>query len=757
MLDLAQVDPRFLALKYSDHPESAFVYQGLTFKVHTNGNLATIKFVIDLKGDLQVRINPKFTWGLIQNTVAHYYDWCRREQMRRYAQFDLTSLKAQRERTLQENDLIYLWGLPYLLHINAYCGQDDEVKIKSRPQQVTPVLVPKGCSRYSDKFYYLLHNGYLHRFALENLPIINQEQWLLPRKCLVGNPHEFIRYPLASKALLDPKLRNIYDRTRPQGNFFLERMGYTLQLITRHAQQHQFYGSRYLSHPQRLLVEQMIEPLAARSNPDFVVRRHHERMVAKCETLTSDYWKAIVSGPLTYKDTRPHFPINPYLAYDLTTVRAHDPNFSAHFSLGIIDNLKDQRLVRTNVLPIELLWRGHGSSEQRRQEVYAAQEHGAYVAFYPDQANYAGLNLETLSAEYQRQVKFYRTGELDLSVTQQRRQFQAEQVSLAAIEQAARDYSLMAPPGAPDPTPTPTPHPEPFSPQLLLSRPRMAFQVASLNTTNRRPLAPPMDSPKEPSTEPPLPPLIESPLEYLSPQNFAVTKPDDSNFSLGELEMTLCDSTGHEIDPALALMALLPDNPDQSNCLEAMAQNLAVNELKTSYLRMVATDLLAQHVARGNLSYAHDTLATPGGLEINIKGKVTPDKVRRALQKFLAQEVSTKASHFLEQVHSYYDEIYLAAAHHIALPALRWYQRPVRSKAMSPLGLCKAEGGLPEIRLNQMLAHFPYNVMTSVASHELCHLGCFNHGPAFYHLLSALNPDANTISDNIAKLGILPL
>ena len=214
---------------------------------------------------------------------------------------------------------------------------------------------------------------------------------------------------------------------------------------------------------------------------------------------------------------------------------------------------------------------------------------------------------------------------------------------------------------------------------------------------------------------------------------------------------------GKRIRPALALMALLPDNPDQTNCLEHMPPQVALNELKTSYVRMVATDLLAQHVAKGNLSYAHETLATPGCLEVYLKGKVTPEKVRRVLQKFLAQEVSTKGTHFLECVHDYYDEIYLAAAQHLALPALRWYQRPVRSKAMSPLGLCKADGGLAEIRLNQILAHYPYNVITSVASHELCHIGCFNHGPAFYTLLSALNPDANTISDSLAGLGILPL
>lgn len=701
MLDLTKVDPRFLALKFSDHRESAFVYRDLTYQVHTNGNLGTIKFVIDLKGDLQVRLNPKFTWGLIQNTVAQYYEWCYKEQARRYAAFDLTSLKAQRGRSLQDNDLIYLWGLPYLIHINAYSGIDDQVHLRAPARQVTPVLVPKGRSRYSAKFYYLLHNGYIHKAALDNLPVLNQEQWLLPRKCLFAQPHDFIRYRLMSSALLDPKLRTIYDHSRPLGNFFFERMGHTLQLITRQAQNHQFYGCRYLSHPQRVLVEALIAPLASKGNPDFLVRRHHERMVAKCETLTSDYWKAIVTGPITYKEQRPNYPVNPYLTYERATVHADDPSFRS--DLGIWSNLHDQRLVRTAVPPVELLWRGFGSTDARRAQVRAAQAHGAYVSFYPDESNYQNFTLESLNAEYWREIKFYQCGQLDLAPAQRLRQ----------VDPASEvhNYCLL-----PDPE---TVEPTYFDPCVVLSAPGLAFGAQNMDWVN----------------------------PYKGP----------GNLPLSELEMTLCDADGHEIDPALALMALLPDLPEQSNCLADMPAPLALRELKSSYLRMVATDLLAQHVARGNLSYAHETLATPGCLEIYIKGKVTPEKVRRAVLKFLAQEVSTKGTHFLECVHDYYDEIYLAAAQVIALPSLHWYQAPVRSKLMSPLGLCKAEGGPAEIRLNQMLAHFPYNVMTSVASHELCHLGCFNHGPAFYTMLSALNPNANTISDTMAGLGILPL
>ena len=729
MLDLTKVDPRFLALKFSDHQEKAFVYQDLTFKVHTNGNLATIKFVIDLKGDVQIRINPKFTWGLIQTTVARYYDWCLQEQVRRYSQFDLTSVKAQRTRTLVNQDLVYLWGLPYFIHLNPYSGQEERVAIRSRPSQVTPVLVPKGRSRYSAKFYYLLHHGYLHRAALDNLPVLNQEQWLLPRKCLWGNPHDFIRYPLLSQALLDPKLSAIYDRTRPLGNFLLEQVGSTLQLITRHAQAHFFYGSRFLSQPQRLLVEALIAPLAGKNNPDFMVRRHHERMVAKCETLTSDYWKAIVTGNITSKESSAHFPVNPFFSYDLSTINAQDPAFTPSLSLRIADHLKDQRLVR-NLPPVEVLWRGLGSSEERRAQVRAAQEHGAYVTFYPESSNYHNLTLESLSAEYQRQIKFYHSGCLDLAPAQRQRQEQG----LAA---AARAYSLL--PGPQEPA-----EPPHFDPSLLLTQPQLAFGAPA--TT---PQALSLGAPATTSQ------TLGLGAPATTPQALGQSAP--ANLPLSELELTLCDAHGHEIDPALALMALLPDNPEQANYLEQMPPQLALNELKTSYVRMVATDLLAQHVAKGNFSYAHETLVTPGCLEVYLKGKVTEDKVRRALQQFLAQEVSVKATHFLECVHAYYDEIYLAAAQHLKLPTLRWYQRPVRSKAMSPLGLCKADGGLAEIRLNQMLAHYPYNVMTSVASHELCHLGCFNHGPAFYTLLSALNPDANTISDALSGLGILPL
>lgn len=722
MLDLTKVDPRFLELKYSEHQESAFVFRSLVFKIHTNGNLNTIKFVIDLKGELQLRINPKFTWGLIRNTVAKYYDWCRAKQEQRYSQFDLTSLISQQERKLVDNDLIYLWGLPYLLRINAYTGKEDEVKITHRPKQVTPVLVPKGRSRYSDKFYYLLHNGYIHPYALDNLPMVNQEEWLLPRKCLFDHPDDFIRYPLISKSLLDPKLRTIYDRSRPMGNFFLELMGQTLHRVSHDAKSHHFYGSRYLSYPQRHLIETIIAPLALRTNPDFIVRRHHERIVAKCENLTFDYWKAIVTGPITYKERRPNFPLNPYLNYELDTVRANDPSFSQDLSCDIYATLQDQRLVRTNVLPVEFLWRGMGSSEERRQEVRIAQEHGAYVDFYPEIASYLNPTIEGLMDAYRRHIKFYQSGILDRSLAQQNRNAYMAQASTQTLERAALENTILRPAGESEP---PLSEPELFSPQLLLDKPQIAFEE------NPELIARTAYKPEIP--------------------------PHNRNLSIDELEITLCDSDGHEIDPALALMAILPDNPDQSNYLENMPQELALRELKTSYQRKLATDLLLQHVPPINLGYSHETLATPGCLEVNIKGKVTEEKVRKALQHYLANEVSTKATHFMELVHDYYDEVYLAATQVIAMPTLRWYKCPVRSKAMSPLGLCRADGTIAEIRLNQILAHYPYNVMTSVASHELCHLGCLNHGPAFYLMLGALNPNANIISDSMGALGIVPI
>lgn len=53
-------------------------------------------------------------------------------------------------------------------------------------------------------------------------------------------------------------------------------------------------------------------------------------------------------------------------------------------------------------------------------------------------------------------------------------------------------------------------------------------------------------------------------------------------------------------------------------------------------------------------------------------------------------------------------------------------------------GQCAADG---RISLNWRLLHLPVELSDHVLIHELCHLQQMNHGPAFWSLMAACNPD----------------
>ena len=175
MLDLGKVDSRFLSVAWNEHPIEAFVFDNLEFKVRSNANLKNMKLAIDSTGMLEIRVNPKSSWGSIKDTVFRYYQWCAEQQSNILKQFDIVTYRAQKNRTFKTNDVIYIWGMPYLIEVKEDQGHEDELKI-IRPRQIVPALVPKGQSRFSDKYAFLLRNGYINKKALYNLPILNQRQ-----------------------------------------------------------------------------------------------------------------------------------------------------------------------------------------------------------------------------------------------------------------------------------------------------------------------------------------------------------------------------------------------------------------------------------------------------------------------------------------------------------------------------------------------------------------------------------------------------
>lgn len=61
--------------------------------------------------------------------------------------------------------------------------------------------------------------------------------------------------------------------------------------------------------------------------------------------------------------------------------------------------------------------------------------------------------------------------------------------------------------------------------------------------------------------------------------------------------------------------------------------------------------------------------------------------------------------------------------------------KPLRQRI---LGQCTRDG---EIRLNLTLLQWPETVLEETLAHELSHLVCFNHSPAFWETLTVLLPD----------------
>jgi predicted metal-dependent hydrolase len=76
---------------------------------------------------------------------------------------------------------------------------------------------------------------------------------------------------------------------------------------------------------------------------------------------------------------------------------------------------------------------------------------------------------------------------------------------------------------------------------------------------------------------------------------------------------------------------------------------------------------------------------------------------------------------------------------------------PLRLRKMKRTwGNCSSNG---DIKLNTQLVKAPLHIIDSVIAHEICHLEEMNHGPAFYALLQALNPNWRTDRQTLRRDG----
>lgn len=436
MIDLGIIDSRFLAIKWKEHPITSFWYQDLEFSVRSNANLKTMKIVVDNTGMLEIRINPNNTWAMIKDTVFSYYSWCVEQHEKIISQFDTVSYLAQKNHTFDNNDLIYIWGMPYLLEVEDDCEQDDMQVI--RPRQVVPVLLPKGCSRFATKFAYLLRQGYISTKALDNLPIFNQGRMIMPKHSLylksdffdrdqitkvaqVTNTFEdfvpsskhseqeqqFLRKTLKHKGvaqqnpdneLFKPKDSVLHD---PVNNFYLEQFARLLQTCQDSVYTNNFFSSRMLSDPKRIIAEAIIKPFVD-------LHSDIDSTVLHAETTISPCYKSILKNSIAqHTDV---YAQEPFWSFDLKDISKFD---SLPFDYSLYHNFISPVGIRPEVLPARMVMEGSFEHQRFLQDAQKLIDQGQkppYLVVFPERKNYLLMGRTLLDQELERHLKFYQTG-----------------------------------------------------------------------------------------------------------------------------------------------------------------------------------------------------------------------------------------------------------------------------------------------------------------------------------------------------------
>lgn len=646
MFALDKIDSDILVRTWQDYPETRFTFGELEFAVRTNPNLRSTKLLAEKTGIIQVRINPQVTWDSIKGTIQRHLDWCLEQQSRILKEFDPVTYRSQLRRQMTDNDVIYIWGQPYLLQIDPKKHEDDRLMV-GVPVQLTPVLVPKGRSRYALKFSHLWHSGYLNRQALYNLPLINQGSFIMPKHSLWHDIENLNRYSYTSQSLFDARRQaHIDDKEqdagehRDLGNYYIDCFVRMQQLVWNNLRRAQFYGSRMLSEPRLELIEDMIRPLTSTLTPERLAVQNLGSVTDNAEMIVGNFWKALLNGAISDPQYQKLYPHDPFIECIPDTNQPAD--------MDITTNINDKSLVR-NLPPARLIWRQYPNSQERNVENLRAEAAGAFVGFFPDKIDFSQMTPEQRLQEIERQRNFYATGKINSST-------------------------------------------------------------------------------------------------------------GEEGLPLSELELTLFTPQGEEVDPARALLAILPDMPDTANYLNNMPVQMVESHAKDSFARMMARDILASRIPPDKSCYFHNTLANPGELILELTADYDQAFKTRALGDYLRWSLSRVATSFLSKIKRQYANTYIATSAKYRMPTISWYQEPIKVIRMNDLGQCRSHRrALPEIRLNLQLAHYPPNVMISVALHELCHLAFCNHSPAFRFMLNLFDPEADRVSDSIFDLGIIPL
>lgn len=180
-----------------------FYYRDLEFKVDYNKRRKRLKLILNSRTGM-FTIHAMTASPRNIDTFCQLIDGCLNNMITDYHQvlkkMDQVSQHALHKRNYKENDLFYIWGLPYILEINP--NSSIESVFTTEPELVVQNAILKEQSRFAEKYEILRSRGYYHPQALANVPKLENGYLTLPKQCLLKSES----YPLY--------LKNFFDRAQ---------------------------------------------------------------------------------------------------------------------------------------------------------------------------------------------------------------------------------------------------------------------------------------------------------------------------------------------------------------------------------------------------------------------------------------------------------------------------------------------------------------------------------------------------------------
>lgn len=421
LIDLEKANPALFEHPFSKYPIDTIIYRDIKFHMLTNRNLRQLKLVVAQNGDMILKINPRFTWRTIYGTVVEYYKWCNDHLKDSMEAYDNVTFLAQNKRTFKTNDIIFLWGLPYLLCVDE--NTETESVGFRRPKQIMPTLVPKGTSRYSDKVAMLCRSGYINKEALESLPIFNQGIMILPKHCLWDKIEAF-DYDRAKEAVpgwdgsssyrtVNPIMARdsaLRTKTPHTGNYYLDAFAAMMQLTQDNLlSRRDYFGSRMLSAPERLILENVIKQFSDHTRAEDFDPETLNMIIGRSEMATAPYMKEVLKGCITNKSEL--YPKEPLLQYDFEAARKVD----AKSSLSLDENFADRTGIRSDQPHARILESFSPKTLEfvsKARTLMIENKKVPTMMFYPDPKDYISMSRKELEQELKLQLDFYQTGRL---------------------------------------------------------------------------------------------------------------------------------------------------------------------------------------------------------------------------------------------------------------------------------------------------------------------------------------------------------